>query len=158
MKNVKVYINSTTQTTEQRWGVKFTETSVTALMTPAPKKKYITNKSALSHGKQVLSGGANTPRTDERDVQLTFSLRATSLARFLMQYREFVNELKKGSIDLTTHIWEDTTWFKETYHLNYVSCNQYAEYNGRLAKFVIKFNEPNPENRVVEHSTDIKAL
>lgn len=155
MKNVKVYINSTTQTTEQRWGVTFTETSVTALMTPAPKKKYITNKSALSDGKQVQP---TTPKTDERDVQLTFSLRATSLARFIMQYREFVNELKKGNIDLTTHIWEGDTWFKETYHLKYVSCNQYAEYNGRLAKFVIKFNEPNPENRIVEHSTDIKAL
>ena len=155
MKNVKVYINSTTQTTEKRWGVFFSETSVTNLMTPAPKKKYITNKSALSHGKQVLTNSGNVPKTDERDVQLTFGLRAKSLAQFLMQYRSFVNELKKGVIDLTLHITEGSTYYKETYYLNYVSCNQYAEYNGRLAKFVIKFNEPNPENRIVEHSTDI---
>lgn len=155
MKNVKVYINSTSQTTEKRWGVFFSETSVTNLMTPPPKKAYIKNKSALSHGTQVLSDSGNNPKTDERDVQLTFGLHATSLAKFFMQYRSFVTELKKGAIDLTVHVWEGSTYIKETYYLKYVSCNQYAEYNGRLAKFVIKFNEPNPENRLLEHSTDI---
>ena len=155
MKNVKVYINSTTQTTQQRWGVFFSETSVTALMTPAPKKKYITNKSAISHGKQVLSIGEYVPKTDERDVQLTFGLRATSLAQFFMRYRSFVAELEKGAIDLTLQFSEGSTYCKETYHLNYVSCSQFAEYNGRLAKFVIKFNEPNPKDRNIEHSTDI---
>ena len=34
MKNVKVYINSSTQTTEQKWGISFTDISVNALMTP----------------------------------------------------------------------------------------------------------------------------
>lgn len=155
MKNVKVYINSTSQTTEKRWGVFFSETAITALMTPAPLKSYISNKSALSHGKQVLSDSGNKPKTDERDVQLTFGLRATSLAKFFMQYRSFVTELKKGAIDMTVHVWEDSTYIKETYYLKYVSCQQYTEYNGRLAKFVIKFNEPNPENRILEYSTDI---
>lgn len=155
MKNVKVYINSTSQTTEKRWGVFFSETSVTNLMAPPPKKAYITNKSALSNGKQVLTNSGNVPKTDERDIQLTFGLRATSLAKFLMQYRSFVSELKKGAIDLTIHIWEGDTYYKETFYLNYVSCSQYAEYNGRLAKFVLKLNEPNPENRLLEHSTDI---
>ena len=155
MKNVKIYINSTTQTAEQRWGVFFSETSVTNLMTPAPKKKYIENKSALSHGKQVLTAGGNVPKTDERDVQLTFGLCAPSLAQFIMRYRSFVSELEKGAITLSVHVWEGQTYYKETYHLNYLSCSQYAEYNGRLAKFVIKFNEPNPKNRIVEHSTDI---
>ena len=124
-------------------------------MTPPPKKSYIKNKSALSHGTQVLSDSGTNPKTDERNVQLTFGLHATSLAKFFMQYRSFVTELKKGVIDLTVHVWEGSTYIKETYYLKYVSCNQYAEYNGRLAKFVIKFNEPNPENRLLEHSTDI---
>lgn len=156
MKNVEVYINSTSQTTEKRWGVFFTDTSVTNLMTPAPKKSYISNKSALSHGKQVLTSGGNAPKTDERDVQLTFGLKAKSLSKFLMQYRSFVNELEKGAIDLTLHIWDGETYYKETFYLNYISCSQYMEYNGRLAKFVIKFNEPNPKNRLLEHSTDIQ--
>lgn len=155
MKNVEVYINSTTQTTQQKWGVFFSETSVTNLMAPAPKKAYITNKSALSHGKQVLTNNGNVPKTDERDIQLIFGLHATSLAQFLMKYRSFCAELKKGAIDLTIHIAEGSTFYKETFYLKYISCTQYAEYNGRLAKFVIKLNEPNPENRQVEHSTDI---
>ncbi len=157
MKNVRIYINSASQDTKTKWGVFFTDNSVTALMTPPPKKSYITNKSALSHGKQVLTADGNLPKTDERDVQLTFGLKADSLARFIMQYRSFVSELKKGDIDLTLHVWEGGTYFRETYHLKYVSCSQYSEYNGRLAKFVLKLNEPNPENRTVEHSTDITA-
>lgn len=155
MKNVEVYINSSTQTTQQKWGVFFSETSVTNLMAPAPKKAYITNKSALSHGKQVLTNNGNVPKTDERDIQLIFGLHAASLAQFLMKYRSFCEELKKGAIDLTIHIKEGSTFYKETFYLKYISCTQYAEYNGRLAKFVIKLNEPNPENRHVEHSTDI---
>lgn len=155
MRNVKVYINSSTQTTEQKWGVSFTDSSVTALMTPAPKKEYIKNKSPLKHGTQVLTSNSAIPKTDERTVQLTFFLKAPTLASFLMKYRAFVNELKKGAINLTMHIWENKTYFKETYHLIYQSCNQYSEFNGHLAKFVIKLSEPNPENRTFEHSTDI---
>ena len=155
MRNVKIYINSDTQDAERRWGVFFADNSLTSLMTPAPKKSYITNKSALINGKQVLTAGGNQPKTDERDVQLTFGLRARSLAKFIMQYRSFVEELKKGAIELTLYAWEGDTYIRETYNLNYVSCSQYSEFNGRLAKFVLKLNEPNPENRQIEHSTDI---
>lgn len=155
MKNVKVYINSSSQTTEAKWGVFFAESSVTALMTPAPRKSYITNKSALSNGKQVLTASGTLPKTDERDISLTFGLKAKSLAQFLTRYRSFTEELKKGALELTVYIYEGNTYYRETYYLNYLSCSQYSEFNGRLAKFVLKVNEPNPENRQIEHSTDI---
>ncbi|MBQ2298476.1 MAG: hypothetical protein II278_03755 [Bacteroidaceae bacterium] len=155
MKNVKVYINSSTQTTEQKWGVSFTDSSVTALMTPAPKKEYIKNKSPLKHGTQVLTSNSAIPKTDERTVQLTFFLKAPTLAQFIMRYRAFVNELEKGTMNLTIYVWENNTYFKETYHLLYLSCNQFSEFNGKLAKFVLKLSEPNPKNRTFEHSTDI---
>lgn len=155
MKNVKIYINSDTQDTETRWGVFFADGSAAALMAPAPKKSYIANKSALNNGKQTLTGNGTLPKTDERDVQLTFGLKARSFAQFVMRYRSFVEELKKGAIDLTLHAWEGDTYIRETYHLNYVSCSQYSEFNGRLAKFVLKLNEPDPENRSIVHSADI---
>lgn len=155
MNNVKTYINSSTQTTEQKWGVSFTDSSITALMTPAPKKEYIKNKSPLKHGAQVLNNSNATPKTDERTVQLTFFMKAPTLAQFFMRYRAFVNELKKGTARVTIHVWDDNTFFKETYKLNYRSCSQYSEFNGRLAKFVIKFEEANPEDRDLEHSSDI---
>ena len=155
MKTVNTYINSTTLTTESRWGVFIAETSITALMTPAPLKAYITNKSALSHGKQVLTDNGNKPKVDERDVQLTFGLKARSLAQFLTRYRSFCEELKKGAIELTVVISEGSSYIKETYHLIYNSCSQYTEFNGRLARFVLKLTEPNPEHRDTECSEDI---
>lgn len=151
MKNAKIYINSTTDT-ETAYGVFFTDVAITALMTPAPKKAYITNKSATLPGKQVQP---TAPKVDERDVQLTFGLHAPSLAQFLMRYYAFCAELEKGHIDLTVHIYEDSSWMKITYRLCYLSCQQYSEFNGRLAKFVLKFNEPDPSNRIVTTSTDI---
>ena len=156
MRNVKTYINSATRDTKMRWGMVLAETSVSALMTPAPRKQYITNKSALKDGKQVLTAKGTLPKADERDVQIVFAIHAKTLAKFLMQYHSFCEELKKGAIDLTIHVWEDDTYIKTTYHLLYSSCNQYAEYNGRLGRFVLKLNEPNPENRTIEHSSDIE--
>ena len=155
MKTITTYINSTTLTTERKWGVFIAETSITALMTPAPLKAYITNKSALSHGKQVLTDSGNKPKVDEREVQLTFGLKARSLAQFLTRYRSFCEELKKGAINLTVIIREEDSYLKETYYLNYNSCSQYSEFNGRLARFVLKLTEPNPERRDIECSDDI---
>lgn len=155
MKTIKTYINSATLTTERKWGVFIAETSITALMTPAPLKSYITNKSALSDGKQVLTDSGNKPKVDERDVQLVFGLRAKSLAQFLTRYRSFCAELAKGAMNLTVEISEGDTYLKETYYLNYNSCSQYSEFNGRLARFVLKVTEPNPRHRDIECSDDI---
>lgn len=155
MRNVEAYINSSTETTEQRWGVFIAETSLTALMAPAPLKSYITNKSALSHGKQVLTDSGNLPKVDERDVQLVFAIHANTLAKFLMRYHSFCEELKKGAIDLTIRISDGDSYMKTTYYLNYLSCSQFSEYNGRLGRFALKLNEPNPANRVIEHSSNI---
>lgn len=152
MKNAKVYINTQSVDSEEVFGVHFTDASITALMTPAPKKPYISNKSSLLAGKQVLPVA---PKTDERDIQLTFGLHASSLAQFLMRYFAFCRELEKGFIKLIVHIYEGNTWMKIAYQLDYLSCQQYTEFNGRLAKFVIKFNEPDPTNRTVVTSNDI---
>lgn len=114
MKNAKIYINSTTADSEEAFGVFFTDASITALMTPAPLKSYVTNKSSLLAGKQVLP---SAPKVDERDIQLSFGLHASSLARFLMQYHKFCAELEKGSINLLVHIFENDTWIKITYRL-----------------------------------------
>ncbi len=155
MNNVKVYINSNTQTTEQKWGITFTDIAISALMTPAPKKEYLKNKSPLKHGAQVLANSDTLPKSDERTIQLTFHLKATTLAQFLMRYRAFCNELDKGTLRLTLHVYEGNTFFRETYNLKYMSCPQFAEFNNRLAKFVLKVSEPNPKNRELLHSPDI---
>lgn len=152
MKNAKIFINNSIIDSEEAFGVFFTDASITALMTPSPLKGYVTNKSSLLPGKQVAP---LAPKVDERDIQLTFGLQAPSLAKFLMQYYKFCAELEKGHIDLVVHIFENDTWIKISYHLKYISCQQYSEFNGRLGKFILKFNEPDPSNRSITHSTDI---
>lgn len=135
------YING--KDAHEEWGLIFGESSLTALMTPAPVKAYIQNKSALIHGKQVLSGSVNPPKIDERDVQLVFGIKAKNMTDFLTKYSSFVEELEKGWLDISTKYQPGVV-----YHLLYVSCQQFSQYNGRLGKFVLKLNEPNPKHRV----------
>lgn len=136
------FINGIDATT---YGITLGDDSFTALLTPPPVKDYVANKSALSHGKQVLNDTAHAPRLDERDVQITLYLHAKDLSQFLARYQEFCKVLQKGRLDLRTK-YQPT----EIYHCIYISCSQFAQFNGRLGKFVLKLNEPNPNNRTVQ--------
>ena len=124
------------------WGIMFAETSFSALLTPAPVKDYIKNKSALLDGTQVVCDEYVHPKVDERDVQLVFGLKAKNLTEFLSKYSSFSEELQKGILDVRTKYQPGVT-----YHLLYVSCTQFTQFNGRLGRFVLKVNEPNPMNR-----------
>lgn len=136
----ELFINN--EDAHETYGIIFGEDSLTALMTPPPVKAYIENKSALTHGKQVLNDEDSPPKLDERDVQLTFYLRAKNREQFLKRYEDFCKVLQGGRVDIRTKYQP-----KVTYHCNFISCSQYSEFNGRLAKFVLKLNEPNPNNR-----------
>lgn len=136
----EVFING--EDAQEVYGVIFGSESFTTLLTPPPVKAYIENKSALSHGKQVLNDEVTPPKLDERDIQLTFFLRANSMEQFLTRYAAFTAVLQAGRIDIRTKYQP-----KVTYRCNYISCAQFSQFNGRLAKFVLKLNEPNPNNR-----------
>ncbi len=121
--------------------------AVAALHQHAGLKDYPSNTNSAIHGKRALPDF--TPKVAARDVQLTIGLQATSCAAFLTRYDALIAALEAGAVDLRIDTCTDgETWSTgETYHLLYLSCTQYSEYNGRLAKFVLKFNEPNPKNR-----------
>ena len=125
------------------WGIRMSETAFTALLSPAPVKAYIQNKSAAIHGKQVLCNAQVSPKVDERSVQLSFSIQAKDLDSFLASFASFTKELQQGKLDIRTKYEPNVT-----YHFLYLSCNQFKQFNGRLGKFVLKLNEPNPMNRV----------
>ncbi len=131
------------------WGVFMDSTGLSALMTPAPLKEYIINKSPLTAGKKVKP---TTPMVDERDLTLTVFIKAASLPDFLQQYRAFVTELQQGDIVLQTKYEADVT-----YRLKYVSCQQFSNYNGRLGKFILKLNEPDPSNRTTTQEAEEEA-
>lgn len=138
--NYTLWINGKNALDE--YGMILGEQSLSTLLTPPPVKEYITNKSALCHGKQVLCDSDNKPKFDERDIQLTFYIKAKFWTTFLTRYVKLCEVLQGGTIDIKTSFTPGTV-----YHCLYISCTQFSQFNGRLAKFVLKLNEPNPNNR-----------
>jgi hypothetical protein len=120
------------------WGVRLSDTSLAALMTPNPMKEYIENKSRLEPGKRVLNVD---PKVDERSLTLVLSLTAKDKAEYLTRYQSFCQELEKGAFTLKTK-WQD-----DVYHLMYTSCSSFTQYINGLAKISLKCDEPNPKNR-----------
>ena len=122
------------------WGIVFGDDSLTALLTPPALKSYTENKSALQDGKRIVE--SRIPKADERTLQLTFYLHARSLETFLQRYSSFTQELMGGKLVIRTKYQPEVR-----YHCFYLSCNQFTQFNGRLAKFILKLSEPNPNNR-----------
>lgn len=122
------------------WGVGLEKDSLSTLMTPAPLKQFIENKSRLEHGKRVLVVNA---RVDERTIQLPLIVKAPSEAVFLSNYAAFITELQTGVITITT-----SYQLGVKYKMIYESCGQYTQYDRRMAKFLLRLTEPNPADRV----------
>ena len=66
------------------------DTALSALMTPAPSKAFIENKSRLEHGKRVIT---SSPKKDERSLTLQINLTAATKEEFFARYESFCEEL-----------------------------------------------------------------
>ena len=121
------------------WGIVFDSSAVSALMTPPPMKDYIGNESRLEHGRRVVTTNA---KVDKRDVTLTLSLYAHNETSFYSRYNAFCTELEGARLDIELGDFPGTV-----YKCVYKSCSQFTQYNGRLAKFSLKLEEPNPKDR-----------
>lgn len=124
------------------WKLSLTDGSISTLMTPAPMKSIIENKSRTDHGKKVIN---NAPKLDERDITLQVHFKANSKEEFFSRYESFCQELAKGTLEIRTK-YQPTV----VYRTNYLSCSQFSEFMFGIAKFTLKLNEPNPMNRSVE--------
>lgn len=127
------------------WGITLDENALSALMTPAPLKDPIANKSRAAHGRDVLGFGGATPyrpRVDEREFSIGINLTAPNEAEFFRRYEAFCRELQGGRLDIRTK-WQQGV----TYRCLYVSCTQFAQFMRGMAKFSLRLNEPNPTNR-----------
>lgn len=127
---------------EKTWGIVFDSSSISSLMTPAGMKDYIENSSRTEHGKRVITN-STLAKVDSRSVVLTFSLHANTEDRFFERYSSFCKEIQKtGELKISISIQPSIA-----YKLIYKSCNQFTQYNNRLAKFSLKCEEPNPNDR-----------
>lgn len=121
------------------WGISMDDTSLSALMTPAPNKVMIENKSRLEHGKRII---ISNPRKDERNLTLQINLTAPDKDTFFARYYSFCNELDAGVLDIRTKY-----QLNVVYHTVYLSCNQFSQFMRGIGKFALKLNEPNPADR-----------
>lgn len=121
------------------WGVSMDDTSLSALMTPAPNKELIENASRLNHGKSVITNGV---KKDERNLTLQLNLTAPDKDTFFERYESFCKELDSGVLEIRTKYQPAIL-----YRTIYLSCSQFSQFMQGIGKFVLRLNEPNPMNR-----------
>ena len=139
---MRVTINS--EDAKATWGIVFDSSSISALMTPAGMKDNIESQSRLEDGKRVITS-PDLAKLDSRTLTLTFSLCAKSEDDFFTKYDSFCTEIQKtGRIYITLSVRPETV-----YKLIYKSCNQFTQYNNKLAKFSLRCEEPNPRDRTL---------
>lgn len=119
-----------------KWGISMDNTSLSALMTPAPNKELIENKSRLDDGKQVIIENA---RIDERTLTLAFNLTAKDENDFFAKYESFCEELGTGLLHIKTKYQPYVV-----YRTIYLSCNQFTQFMRGIGKFTLKLCEPLP--------------
>lgn len=125
------------------YGISFTEASLSQLMTPAPNKEAVENKSRLQHGKRVVRKAKYTKK-DERTVTLEMHLTAPDRRAFWSRYRAFCTDfLDVGHFD----IYNSDIGSDMIFRMTYVSCNEFSEFAQQIAKFTLTLNEPDPSNR-----------
>lgn len=133
----ELFINGKDAYTE--WGISMDASSLSALMTPAPNKELIENKSRLEHGKRVIT---SNPKKDERDLTLTINLTARNEVQFFDRYASFCEELETGVLNISTRYQPGIV-----YKTIYLSCSQFTQFVRGIANFSLKLNEPNPKDR-----------
>lgn len=121
------------------WGVTLDDTSIAALMTPAPIKEFTENKSRSINGKIVKD---TDPKLEERNITLSLNITAKNRSAFLSRYNSFCSELATGRLNIQT-IFTGSVVYKTIYK----DCRQFEQFNGRVGKFLLSLNEPNPTDR-----------
>lgn len=123
-----------------RYGIILSDNGMSALRKPAPNKPFIESKSRLQHGKRVVR---KNPRKEERSLILPIQIVASSESDFNTKYDLFVSEvLDTGYLIIRTSR-QPTVYYRCIYE----DCQQYTEFNGETAKFMLSLTEPNPNNR-----------
>lgn len=123
------------------WGLVVNTKFTDALLLPAAAKSPIQSESRLEHGTRTIipQGGV---KLSKRDITLEIGLTAPNRETFLARYESLTAEFITGWLNIRTSLIPG-----KVFRCRYVSCTQFTNYNGRIAKFILKLEEPNPNNR-----------
>lgn len=123
------------------YGTSLSNGALSALLTPCAVKERITNESRLEKGKRIDT--TVEKQYQPRDLTLEMHIIASNLTT-LQQYKtNLINDLSnKEGVRFIVNAYGKTFY----YTLFYVSCTQFAQYGGTLAKLAIRFTEPQPND------------
>lgn len=121
------------------WGLSLSESALSSLLTPPPLKELIESTYRKKAGKIVILKDAVYA---DRDLTLQVHITASSKSDFLSKYNAFCSVLATGRVEMFTSLNAGVY-----YRFIYVSCTQFSEFMGKMAKFSLRLNEPDPTNR-----------
>lgn len=122
------------------WGLSLGEGAFSSLVCPAPAKDYVVNDMRTRTGKSYAYEYA---QLNARTVSLVVYIHANDRADMYAKLADFaLNVLAHGKIELQTSYQQNVK-----YRFVYKQCQQMSEMNGRLGRFMLTVDEPNPEDR-----------
>lgn len=125
-----------------RWGLVANTKLLGSLLAPASAKDAIQSEIRLEDGTRTIIPEESV-RLAKREITLELGLSAPSLAIFYERYKSLMDELTGGWLRIESPRYLPGVVF----HCRYLSCTQFTQYNGRIAKFILKLEEPNPRKR-----------
>lgn len=125
-----------------KWGITPDTKLMAALLAPAPTKNPIQSESRLEHGTRTIIPEGSV-KLAKRDITLELGLSAPNIIEFYTRYKDFIDVLTSGWLRIESPKFIPGVVF----NCRYVSCTQFTQYNGRIAKFILKLEEPNPNKR-----------
>lgn len=137
----QLYING--RDAFDRYGISMDSTALSALMTPTGRKEWVTNEVRDENGTRYLT--SQTPKSQARDLSLTFNLIADDEQTFFSRYNLFCSEvLESGLVNIKTSFQPSVM-----YRCVYESCSQFTQFRRQIASFQLKLKEINPNNRAL---------
>lgn len=131
------------QNARTKWGIVADTKLMGALLAPPAVKEPIQSECRLEHGTRTVIPEGSV-KFAKREVTLEVGMTAPDITSFYKRYTSFMEELTSGWLRIASPRYLPGVVF----NCLYVSCTQFTNYNGRIAKFILKLEEPNPNNRL----------
>lgn len=127
------------------YGLFMTAAGLSALRAPRTPKEPIAGECRLEHGRRVImpvdvDGTGQLFGSREFGMEVCMSSRTA--AEHEVRRDRLERDLAAGWVEVTTVHSPGTV-----YRCRYAGTSSYTEYGGRAARFVLKFEEPNPADR-----------
>ena len=124
------------------WGIVAGTKLLAALLAPAGVKDPVQSECRLENGTRTLIPEGSV-KLAKRDVTLELGITAPDMQTFLSRFHSFTEELTSGWLLIASPRFLPGIIFR----CRYVSCTQFTNFNGRLGKFILKLEEPDPSDR-----------